>query len=287
MFAQLSAAIVSTLRLSKHWRNRHPIGARSVQNWILPACLLLSIGLANCQAQQAGKPGKSDQELEQQVLQIIRDNPEVLLESVQAYQERQQAQQKEARSQFQNQLQNDPQAVIGDSPTLGAKSGKPLLIKFSDFQCPFCAKSNATIKQFMAEQNSQVTLVYKHLPLEAIHPEARPAAKAAWAAQQQGKFWEYSNALFENQEQLGDQLYVKIAQDIGLDLAQFNRDRTSTNADAAVQKDLDLAQSLGINSTPFLILNGQVVPPELGPNELAALLAQTQSPSSQSPRSPQ
>ena len=74
---------------------------------------------------------------------------------------------------------------------------------------------------FMAEHEDDVLYVYKHLPLTQIHPEAIPSARASWAAQQQGQFWPYHDALFANQARLGSELYPEIAQDLGLDMDQF------------------------------------------------------------------
>ena len=118
-------------------------------------------------------------------------------------------------------------------------------IEFGDFQCPFCAEAEPTVKQFIAQHADQVTLVYKHFPLSQIHPQATSAAQAAWAAQQQGRFWEYHDALFDQQKQLGEDLYLAIAEELDLDLEQFNRDRNSSEAKAAIDQDLELAQKIG------------------------------------------
>jgi len=137
--------------------------------------------------------------------------------------------------------------------------GRWVLLEFSDFQCPFCAQAEPTIKEFMAQYEDKVTLVYKHFPLSQIHPHAQSSAEAAWAAQQQGKFWEYHDALFEQQKQLGENLYIAIAEDLNLDLEQFNRDRHSVEAAAAINSDLELAQKVGIRGTPFFALKGQAL----------------------------
>lgn len=197
--------------------------------------------------------------LEEQVLQIIRDHPEVLIESVQAYQERKQEELQQSQQAFLQQVKSDPVSVIGNSPTTGTAANKIVLLEFSDFQCPFCAQAEPTVQQFMAQHQDEVTLVYKHFPLSQIHPQAESSAQAAWAAQKQGKFWEYHDALFAQQDQLGEDLYLAIAEDLDLDLEQFNRDRNSPEAKAAINEDLTLAQKVGIRGTPFFALNGQVL----------------------------
>jgi protein-disulfide isomerase len=193
-------------------------------------------------------------QLEQQVLQIMREHPEVIVESVQAYQQQQQQKVQQGRQAFLQDLKTNPQAVIGESPTTGSAQSKLVLLEFSDFQCPYCADAHKILKQFMAKHQDEVTLVYKHLPLQAIHQEAMPAAKAAWAANQQKKFWEYHDALFNNQKQLGEALYLNIAKNLNLDLDKFNRDRLI--ADTAIGKDIQLAEKLRISGTPFMVLNG-------------------------------
>ena len=111
------------------------------------------------------------------------------------------------------------------------------------------------LQQFMAKHQDDVTLVYKHFPLIGIHAEAMPAAKAAWAAGQQGKFWEYHEALFAHQDQLGEVFYQATAKTLNLDLKQFDRDRD--NAEARIQQDIVLGQKIGIAGTPFFVMNGE------------------------------
>ncbi|MBE9030859.1 thioredoxin domain-containing protein [filamentous cyanobacterium LEGE 11480] len=233
--------------------------------------LLLMVALTSCSNPvNADNPVNSD--LEKQVLEIIRKNPEVILESVSKYQREQQEQQSKARENVISQITSKPAAIIGKSPKLG--QGKTLLIEFSDFQCPFCAEAHKNIKQFVKKRSGEVTLVYKHLPLEQIHPEAVPAAQAAWAAQQQGKFWEFHDAMFENQDRINPDFYQETAKQLGLDLEKFERDRKSKTAQKAVEDDLKLARSLEISGTPTFIMNGQLFSGAVPVEELEKRLAQ-------------
>jgi protein-disulfide isomerase len=216
--------------------------------------------------------------MEEQVLQIIRKHPEVLIESVQAYQVQQQQQRQQqvlqTRQVFLEELKTNPQTIIGDSPTTGAADSKTVIVEFSDFQCPYCAKAQETMKQLLAKYPDRFKLVYKHLPLFNIHPEALPAARAAWAALQQGHFWEYQEALFSQQDKLGEALYVSTAQKLNLDLDKFNRDRTL--ADASIQKDFSLAIELGLTGTPFFIVDGKVLTGSVELTEFEKILAQAE-----------
>ncbi|MBE9230082.1 thioredoxin domain-containing protein [Phormidium sp. LEGE 05292] len=193
-------------------------------------------------------------QLEEQVLQIIRQHPEAIVESVQAYQQKIQNQLVQAQQAFVQQMKTNPDGIIGQSPITGSPAKKIILVEFSDFQCPYCAEAHKTIKQFMAKHQDEVTLVYKNFPLSNIHPEALPAAKAAWAAGQQGKFWQYHDALFTQQKQLGEELYLETAKNLNLDLEKFNSDRQT--AEKSITEDMILGESVGISGTPFFIMNG-------------------------------
>jgi protein-disulfide isomerase len=204
---------------------------------------------------------KVSPELEQQILQVIRKNPAIILEVLQKYalEEQQKEKQKEQQSQSEaiKLARKDVKSFIGDSPTTGAKDRKIVMVEFSDFQCPYCSSASVEVKKFMAKHKDKVTLVYKHFPLTQIHPEALPAARASWAANKQGKFWEYHDALFANQAKLGEPLYLETAKSLKLDLKKFNADRKI--ADAAIVKDFTLGRKVGVEGTPTFILNGEVV----------------------------
>lgn len=150
--------------------------------------------------------------------------------------------------------------LIGDSPTLGNPDAEIVMLEFSDFQCPYCSRAAGQVEAFMADHDSEVLLVFKHLPLTSIHPEALPAALASWAADQQDQFWPFHKALFANQAELSDEVYVQIAEDLGLDIEQFNRDRASEAAKAAVARDLALAQEFQLRSTPTFIMDNLLIP---------------------------
>ncbi|MBF2066994.1 MAG: DsbA family protein [Calothrix sp. C42_A2020_038] len=198
-------------------------------------------------------PVQAATRLEEQVLEIIRNHPEVLIESVQRYQQEQQAKLQQTRQAFLQNLKTNPQQVIAESPVTGNTASKILLVEFSDFQCPYCAEAHKTLKKLLAKYPDKFTLVYKHFPLPNAHPQAIAAAQAAWAAQQQGKFWEYEDALFTNQDKLGEQFYIETAKNLNLDLDKFAQDRAIANN--SIRKDVLLATQLGVSGTPFFVLN--------------------------------
>ncbi len=200
---------------------------------------------------------KVSPQLEKQVLEVLRKHPEVLLEVLQKYTIEQEKKQQQAQLEALKQVRKNTKALIGDSPVMGASDRQIVMLAFSDFQCPFCATANKSLKEFMAKHKDKVTLVYKHFPLTQIHPEALPAARAAWAANKQGKFWEYHDTLFANQPKLSEAFYIETATSLKLDLKKFDADRKL--ADNFIVEDFKLGRKVGVDGTPTFIMNGEVV----------------------------
>ena len=191
------------------------------------------------------------------VLEVLQRHPEAVFEALQTQLRRLEERKRQAREGALAELERKPAAAIGSSPTRG--QGQVRLIEFSDFQCPYCATASSTLQAFLAKNGNKLSLTYKFYPLERIHPEALPSARAAWAAQQQGKFWEFHDALFAAQERLGEPLYLEIARNQGLDLKRFNSDRQGPASLEAINRDRELADRLGLEGTPFFVVNGQPV----------------------------
>jgi len=148
---------------------------------------------------------------------------------------------------------------VGESPVKGAADGPITIVEFSDYQCPYCARSEGLVQSALAAYPTQARLVYKHLPLTSIHPHALPAAHASAAAQKQGKFWEMHEKLFANQRALAPEQLKQYASEIGLDLAQFDTDMQSDEVKKLVQEDMQLAQRVGVRGTPTIFVNGKIL----------------------------
>lgn len=211
--------------------------------------------------------------LETQVLEIIRNHPEVVMEAIETYQHQQEAEREAARQAFLEQLDRRPETLIGQSPTTNSLENHAVLLEFSDFQCPFCARAHDTVQEFLAQHPDDVTLVYKHFPLAAIHPQAIPAAQAAYAAQQQGQFWAYHDRLFAHQDELDEDFYLDTARQLGLDLEQFATDRA--NARPALEADLQMARELGLDGTPSFFFQGHMLAGAVPLTAFEELLAQS------------
>ncbi|MEM3067362.1 MAG: thioredoxin domain-containing protein [Thermoplasmata archaeon] len=148
--------------------------------------------------------------------------------------------------------------VAADDPVLGNKNAEITIVEFSDFQCPFCARVQtgalAEFKNSNYFKKGQVNLVYKHFPLNSIHPQAQKAAEAAECANRQGKFWEYHDKLFENQNALDIASLKQYATQVGLDTAKFNKCLDNGEATAEVNKETSEATAAGGRGTPYFVL---------------------------------
>ena len=197
------------------------------------------------------------------VLDIIKKNPQIIKEALESFEK--EAAKKHAEEEFSKMLADKVDVSVGDSPVRGNKKAEYTIIAFSDFQCPFCKRGDDTVKEVIKKHDGKINYVFKHFPL-GFHPEAAPASKAAWAAGKQGKFFEYHDKLFENQSKLGEELYVQIAKDLGLNVDKFNKDRKSEDAEKQIKSDMKQAQEIGVQGTPGFILNGVKIlgayPPE-------------------------
>jgi protein-disulfide isomerase len=150
-------------------------------------------------------------------------------------------------------------AVTADDPSLGSAAAPVTVVEYSDFQCPFCGRVMPTLKELRTKYGDKVRLVWKDFPLTQIHPQAFVAAQAGNCAREQGKFWEYHDRLFANQQALQPELLKKYAGEVGLDPAKFNACLDSSKYEAHVQESLGAGNRLGITSTPTMYINGRMV----------------------------
>ncbi|MBK9516272.1 MAG: thioredoxin domain-containing protein [Anaeromyxobacter sp.] len=145
-----------------------------------------------------------------------------------------------------------------DDPVKGNPRAPVTVVVFSDFQCPFCSRVEPTLKQVEAAYGDKVRIAWKHKPLP-FHPHALPAAEAAEAAREQGKFWPMHDKMFAAQQELSPAAYERWAREIGLDLPRFKASLASGRNKARIQEDDAQASRLGIDGTPTMVVNGEKV----------------------------
>ena len=144
-------------------------------------------------------------------------------------------------------------------PSWGNPKAPVTIIEFSDFQCPFCSRAIATIDRIKKEYGpDKVRIVFRDMPLPS-HNRANPASLAAHCANDQGKFWEMHNALFENQTKLEDADLKGYAKKLGLDEKAFNECYDTKKHQATVDRSRKEAESLGIQATPSFVINGSLL----------------------------
>ena len=126
--------------------------------------------------------------------------------------------------------------VSDDDPSMGPIDAPVTIVEFSDFQCPFCARVQPTVKQIVEEYGDQVRIIYRDFPL-GFHQDAQKAAEAAECADDQGMFWEYHDLLFANQGALGVESLKQHATDLGLDRTEFDSCLDSGRYENEVKED--------------------------------------------------
>jgi len=156
--------------------------------------------------------------------------------------------------------QPDPKAVykvpVGDAPVKGSADAYVTIVEFSDFQCPFCSRVEATMKQVVETYGKDVRVAFKQNPLP-FHNNAGIAAEASLAAHDQGKFWEMHEKLFANQNGLEREKLEGYAKDLGLNAAKFKDSLDSNKHKASIDADQKLARDLGASGTPSFFVNGR------------------------------
>ncbi len=140
-------------------------------------------------------------------------------------------------------------AVDDEDHILGDEDAEITIVEYSDFECPFCSRFHPTLQQMVEDYDGKVRWVYRDFPL-SFHPESENAAEAAECAGEQGKFWEYGDALVENQSSLGDDLYKKLATDLGLNASQFDTCRSSDKYLEEISTDAAEGAAAGVTGTP-------------------------------------
>jgi len=146
--------------------------------------------------------------------------------------------------------------AVDGSPARGPETAPVTVVEFADFECPFCQRIAPELDALWAKRQTAVRFVYKFMPL-SMHPHGEAAARAAIAAQAQGKFWEMHDKLFTNGEHLEDPDILKYAAAIGLDVDRFRADLQSPTTKARLDADRKLADTLQVKGTPTIFINGR------------------------------
>lgn len=145
--------------------------------------------------------------------------------------------------------------IAADAHAIGNASASAYLVEFSDFQCPACRAFAPTVDEIVGKNTDKLLFVYRHYPLTQ-HAFSKPAALAAEAAGEQGKFWEMGKLLFNNQDRFSDTLWGDLADELKLDRVKFNTALSSPDLKAKIDRDETAAIQLKLPGTPSFFLNG-------------------------------
>ena len=140
--------------------------------------------------------------------------------------------------------------------TRGHEDAKITLIEYADFACPYCARAHRSLTALLPKYGKDVRLVYRHMPLTDMHPDAQPAAEASEAADAEGKFWEMHDALFEGQDDLSDAAIVAMASRIGFDVDKLQDALANSTYAQRVGSDAAAGRKAGAHRTPTFFIDG-------------------------------
>jgi protein-disulfide isomerase len=207
---------------------------------------------------QAQAPAPDRTAIEQIVRDLIRREPEIVLEALDALEKRGEAERREqskrALNERRRELENDP-----DNPVAGNPKGTITLVEFFDYRCPYCRRMVEPLKELLASEKD-LRLVRRDWPI--LGPQSVIASRAALAARAQGdaRYEAFHEALMTSRAQLDEASIFAIAKETGLDLDRLRRDMENPRIAAAFQRTNDLAQALGFTGTPGFAIGDALVP---------------------------
>lgn len=138
------------------------------------------------------------------------------------------------------------------------------LVEYGDYECPYCGRAHPIVKQILKDLGYEIRFVFRNFPLSTVHPHAIGAAVAAESAARQKRFWDMHDALFENQRHFNDEIFVKLAEKLELELDRFQNDFASKPTRSKVDSDFKSGLQSGVNRTPTFFIDGEKIElPEL------------------------
>lgn len=203
------------------------------------------------------------------VREYLLRNPEVIVEALQAFEEKQKAElansQQSTIRQRQAEILNDPQ-----TPSSGAANADVTIVEFFDYRCQYCKQVQPTMAQ-IARSDQKLRIVYKELPI--LGPDSVVASRAALAAHIQGQYLKMHNALMARRGTLDEATVLAIAGEVGLDAARLKTDMNRPEIGAQIERNRALARDLGIRGTPAFLIGEQIVPGAVDLETMRGLVA--------------
>ena len=148
---------------------------------------------------------------------------------------------------------------VQGAPFKGGDKAPVTIVEFSDFYCPFCKRVVSTLAKLESRYGDKVKLVFRDFPIESLHPGASKAHEAARCADEHGKFWAYHDKLFASPPKSSPEIFKGFAKEVGLDPVVFETCLSSGKHQAAIKKDIEEGQRLGVTGTPAFFINGRLL----------------------------
>lgn len=198
----------------------------------------------------------SQDQLDQRIHDYILAHPEVLVQALQSLDERQR---EEEAAQAKQVVKARADDIFRDklSPVGGNAEGNVTVVEFFDYNCPYCRQMAPIVDQAVAD-DPQLRIVYKEFPI--LGPDSVFAAKAALAADKQGKYLEFHKALYGARTRVTEAVVLKIAAEVGLDVSRMKTDMQQPDIQSLIDRNAELAQALRITGTPGFVTGDQIFP---------------------------
>lgn len=230
---------------------------------------LLAVSLSSPALSQ----GLSEAEIDQRIRDYLLDNPEVVVEAIQRWQQQQQQaetqQYQQALASLHDEIYNNP-----DTPVMGNPDGDVAVVEFLDYNCGYCRRAFNDVMA-LADRDGDVRILMKEFPI--LGPGSQFASQAALAAREQGLYAEFHSAMMSASGQLDEARVLAIASEVGLDADQLRADMDNPDIQAALQRNHTLARRLGISGTPGFIVGDEIVRGAVGLDHLQRLVDTTRS----------
>jgi protein-disulfide isomerase len=149
--------------------------------------------------------------------------------------------------------------VSDQDHSLGPADAAVTLVEYGDYQCPYCGQAYPVVKSLLKKYDGKIRFVFRNFPIAEIHPEAVDAAFVAEFASEHGQFWQVHDLLYENQRELGPQLYQRICEALGLNAGELQKAAEDNTYIARIRADEEGGIRSGVNGTPTFFLNGAII----------------------------
>jgi protein-disulfide isomerase len=234
----------------------------------LAMTMLVSTG-AMAQATPGALTPEQTKQVEEIFRRMIKEQPRLIIEAIQNLREQEEA---AAEAKAMAAVKEKRDEILKDpaAPIFGNPDGDVTVVEFFDYRCPYC-KSVAGKAMETAKKDGKVKVMFKELPI--LGPESVFAARAALAAQRQGRYIDFHLALMRARERLTDEITIRIAQGLGLDMEKMKKDMASPEIKRQLEANLELAQELGIRGTPAFIVGDKLAPGAIDEETLVKMIA--------------